>query len=93
MYLQGYNNNKSQVMKSILTVVFVIVLGVFAQAKNTPADIKVETIVKTIVITEELTEEVRDENTLEVARLYRRKNSRVKKALSFYTKRNRSKMA
>jgi len=80
-------------MKNILTIVFVIVLGVFAQAKNTPTDIKVEAITKTIVITEEVKEELTTENTLEVARLYRRSNSRVKKALSFSTKRNRSKMA
>jgi len=59
-------------MKNILTVVFVIVLGVFAQAKNTPSEIKVEAIAKTIIITEELNENLTEENTLEVARLYRR---------------------
>lgn len=80
-------------MKSILTIVFVIVLGVFAQAKNTPSVIKVEAITKTIVIKEEVKVNTIQENTLEVARLYRRSNSRVKKALSFSTKRNRSKMA
>ena len=80
-------------MKSILTVVFVIVLGVFAQAKNTPADLKVEAIAKTIVIKEVVKLNTTQENTLEVARLYRRSNSRVKKALSFTTKRNRSKKA
>jgi len=80
-------------MKNILTIVFVIVLGVFAQAKNSPADMKVETIAKTIVLKETVKVVADQENTLEVARLYRRSNSRVTKALSFSTKRNRSKMA
>ena len=80
-------------MKNILTIVFVIVLGVFAQAKNTPADMKVESIVKTIVIKEVVKLNITDNNTLEVARLYRRSNSRVNKALIFTTKRDRSKKA
>jgi len=37
--------------------------------------------------------EVKTETTTEVARLYKFKNSRVKKALSFTTKRNKAKMA
>ncbi len=80
-------------MKSILTIVFIIFLGVFAQAKNSPVEVKVEALAKTIVLVAEVDETVIEENTQEVARLYRRTNSRVRKALSFTTKRNRSKMA
>ena len=80
-------------MKSILTIVFVIFLGVFAQAHNTATELKVEAIEMSAVIVTEVKADTVEENTLEVARLYRRANSQVKKALSFYTKRNRSKMA
>jgi len=79
-------------MKNILTIVFVIFLGVFAQAQNKTAEVKVEAVEMSVVIVTEITV-TEKENTEEVARLYRRANSRVKKALSFSTKRNRSKMA
>ena len=79
-------------MKSILTIVFVIVLGTFAQAKNTPTQTRVEAIAKTIVIKENAKLNTNQNNTLRIARLYRRSNSRVNKALSFSTKRNRAKM-
>ncbi len=80
-------------MKSILTIVFVIFLGVFAQAQNNTAEVKVEVVEMNVVLVNEIATDTVKENTLEVVRLYRRANSQVKKALSFYTKRNRSKMA
>lgn len=70
-------------MKLFLTVVLFLFLSV-AYSQDKPVQQKVDTIEKGIVT---------DTNTDEVARLYRRKNSRVKKALSFTTKRNRSKLA
>jgi len=80
-------------MKTIITLIFIIFIGTAAQANtNTTEDVKVETIEMTIV-TETATEEVVTEKNTEVARLYRRANSRVKKALTFTTKRNRAKMA
>ncbi|QCX00732.1 hypothetical protein FGM00_11665 [Aggregatimonas sangjinii] len=80
-------------MKSILTIVFIITLGVFAQAQNTSTDVKVNTIEMSVVVVADVEEATVIENTMEVARLYRRSNSQVKKALAFTTKRNRAKMA
>ncbi|MBT8300763.1 MAG: hypothetical protein KJO63_05490 [Maribacter sp.] len=72
-------------MKTILTLIFVLTIGAAAQAQDAKVDVKVETIEMSIVTT------TNNENT--VARLYKFKNSRVKKALSFTTKRNKSKLA
>jgi uncharacterized protein YpuA (DUF1002 family) len=76
---------KTQVMKTILTLIFVLTIGVTAQAQDTKADVKVETVEMTIATS------TSNENT--VARLYKFQNARVKKALSFTTKRNKAKMA
>ena len=78
-------------MKTIATLIFVFFIGVAAQAQNTTEEVKVEVIEMTIV-TETTVANIATENT-EVARLYKYKNSRVKKALSFTTKRNKAKMA
>ena len=79
-------------MKTLITLIFVLLIGVAAQAQTATEDVKVETIEVTIA-TEAAVEKVAVEKNTEVARLYRRSNSRVKKALSFSTKRNRAKMA
>ena len=79
-------------MKAILTLLFVLIIGVTAQAQNTSVEVKVETV-KTTIITSASYENVSLEQTIEVARLYKFKNSRIKKALSFTTKRNKAKMA
>ena len=76
---------KTQVMKTILTILFVLTIGVTAQAQDAKVDVKVETVEMTIVTS------TTNGNT--VARLYKFKNSRVKKALSFTTKRNKAKIA
>lgn len=79
-------------MKTIITLIFIIFIGIAAQANTTTEEVKVDPIEMTIV-SETATEEAAAEKNTEVARLYRRANSRVKKALSFTTKRNRAKMA
>ncbi len=79
-------------MKAILTLLFVLIIGVTAQAQDAPVDVKVETI-KTTIVTSTSYENVRLESKTKVARLYKYKNSRIKKALSFTTKRNKAKMA
>ena len=77
-------------MKTLITLIFVLTIGVTAQAQDKTAEVKVETIEMTIVTST-------TENTVKkeekVARLYRRANSTVKKALSFTTKRNKAKLA
>jgi hypothetical protein len=77
-------------MKAILTLIFVLFIGVAAQAQNPSSEVKVETIAMGIV-TE--IEEVTTKNDNTVARLYRFKNSLVKKELSFATKKDAPKLA
>ncbi|MCX2720062.1 hypothetical protein [Lentiprolixibacter aurantiacus] len=77
-------------MKTLITLIFVLTIGVAAQAQDKAAEVKVETIEMTIVTSTEQTTVKKEEK---VARLYRRANSKVKKALSFSTRRNRSKLA
>ncbi len=79
-------------MKTIATLIFVLFIGVSAQAQTATEEVKVETIEMTIV-TATVKEELKLETKTEVARLYKFKNSRIKKALSFTTKRNKAKMA
>ena len=82
-------------MKTLFTIVFVLFIGVTAQAQSSTEatkEVKVETIELGIVTNIEF-EEVTLENNTKVARLYKFKNSRIKKALKFTTKRNKAKMA
>jgi hypothetical protein len=78
-------------MKTIATIIFIIFLGITAQAQTATADVKVETIETTIVT--ETTYELNLETNTEVARLYKFKNSLIKKELNFITKANKPKMA
>ena len=73
-------------MKTIATLIFVLLIGFTAQAKDAKV-VSFETTVKTAV------KEVKVANDKEVARLYRFKNSMVKKELDFTTKRNSAKLA
>ncbi|QBA64599.1 hypothetical protein [Muriicola soli] len=72
-------------MKAIVTLIFVLFIGLAAQAQENTTEVKVETTTKEIVT------ETAKENS--VARLYRFKNSRVKKELSFKTTKNTAKLA
>ena len=77
-------------MKAIVTLIFILLIGFTAQAQDGKTETKVATIEMGIVT--DTNEEVKT-TTTEVARLYKRSNSRVKKALSFTTKRNKAKLA
>jgi len=79
-------------MKTILTLIFVLFISVAAQAQDASVDTKATTVEMTIV-TSASYQDVVLENATEVARLYKFKNSRIKKALAFTTKRNKAKMA
>ncbi len=72
-------------MKTLITLIFVLFIGVTAQAQDVKTETKVETVTVTIV-----TPTVKENS---VARLYKFKNSKIKKALSFSTKKNKSKLA
>ena len=78
-------------MKTILTIIFIIFLSFTAQAQNATNEVKVETIEMTVVT--ETTYELNLEAKTEVARLYKSKNSKIKKELNFITKANKAKMA
>ena len=75
-------------MKTIVTIIFILFISFAAQAQNNTPEVKVETVKTEIVTVTKITQE---DNA--IARLYRRPNSRVKKALNFTTKRNRAKLA
>ncbi len=80
-------------MKAILTFIAVIFFTTTAFAQNTTNDVKVETITVSVElnVAVNVSKEIKTET--KVARLYMFKNSRVKKALAFKTKRNKSKIA
>jgi hypothetical protein len=72
-------------MKTLVTIFFIFFIGFAAQAQDTNTEVTVETTKKEIVTT------TTKENS--VARLYRFKNSRIKKELSFATRKNTAKLA
>ncbi|MEO0572790.1 MAG: hypothetical protein AAF039_13875 [Bacteroidota bacterium] len=76
-------------MKAILTFVFFIFISTTAMANTTA--VKVDTITKGVNL--EITIATKEIKNTEVARLYKFKNARVKKALKFSTKANKAKMA
>ncbi|MEQ8217662.1 MAG: hypothetical protein RH981_05475 [Arenibacter sp.] len=78
-------------MKTLLTLIFVLFIGVAVQANTVEQEVKVETVTMSIVTSTK--NEVSDKNENKVARLYKFKNSRVKKELSFSTKLNKAKLA
>lgn len=95
-------------MKSILTILFILVSGVAASANTTDHQsivnpqienyeeakfIETRDVVDSGIVIATKYNEVKAENENNVTRLYKFKNSRIKKALSFTTKRNKSKMA
>lgn len=82
-------------MKAVLTLIPVVIFGATALA-NTETDVKIDGIEMGVVSVDSPTAigttsqiEVGTENG--VARLYKFHNSRVKKALSFATKRSKAK--
>lgn len=79
-------------MKTILTLIFVLFIGVAAQAQNETAEVKVETVTMSIA-TATVKQEVVIRNENSVARLYMFKNSKITKELSFSTKLNKAKLA
>ncbi|WP_136467299.1 hypothetical protein [Flagellimonas onchidii] len=78
-------------MKAILTLIAVIFFGTLAMAQDISKEVKIETT--TVGVELDITVQEEAQKETKVARLYRFRNSRVKKALSFRTKKNRSKLA
>ncbi|SIR25103.1 hypothetical protein [Maribacter ulvicola] len=78
-------------MKTIITIIFFTILSFTAQAQNNTADVNVETMEMSIVT--QTINEIKTASNTEVARLYKFKNSRIKRDLYFITKANKAKMA
>ena len=74
-------------MKALLTLAFVLFIGTFAQAQNRTPETKVAAVKMGIVQVSAIRIAVIQQET-QVARLYRRAGSRVKKELSFTTKKD-----
>ena len=72
-------------MKTILITIFFIFIGVTAKAQNALKESKVAATQMTIVTFPDYTSST--------ARLYKFKNSRIKKELRFTTKANKAKLA
>ncbi|MDX1759962.1 MAG: hypothetical protein R3306_10035 [Arenibacter algicola] len=79
-------------MKTILTLIFILFIGMAAQAQNGTAEVKVETVTMNIVAATSK-QEVAVKNENSVARLYMFKNSKITKELTFSTKLNKAKLA
>lgn len=77
-------------MKAVLTLIFVLFFGATAIAQNVKTDAKVSTIEMGIVLSTEIKIDNKVETVKEntVVRVYKFKNTRVKKALVFETKAN-----
>ncbi|RIV69846.1 hypothetical protein [Flagellimonas aequoris] len=78
-------------MKTILTIIAVVFFGTVAMAQDTSKEVKVDTVTVGVELNIDLSTSVKQNR--EVARLYKFKNSRVKKELSFTTKKNKAKLA
>ena len=78
-------------MKAVLTLIFTLLISFSAMAQAAQKEVKVET--KTMAVELNITINKKEVKTTEVARVYKNKNFRVKKALHFSTKNNKAKMA
>lgn len=78
-------------MKTIFTIIAVTFFGTMASAQDISKEAKVATTTMGVELKVEINNsEMKDRKT---ARLYKFKNSRIKKELSFKTKRNHAKLA
>jgi hypothetical protein len=85
-------------MKTVLTCFFILLINAATIAQHTKNHDKVHTVQMDVVLVTSLhvsisLEKVRMETENTLVRLYRYHNSRVKKALSFKTKKDRPKLA
>jgi len=78
-------------MKAIVTLIFVLFIGMAGNAQLVNTEVKVETITRRVIINCQPKDSLKNKDS--VTRLYLFKNSRIKKELSFITKSNKSKLA
>lgn len=77
-------------MKTIATLIFVLFIGINAQAQTATEEVKGDAV-EMIIVTESSFEEGTLRSTTDVARLYKRTDTRIKKELTFSTKADRAK--
>ena len=70
-------------MKTLITLIFVLVIGATAQAQNATELVKVNAISTTIVASAKQEIVIKTDNSVSVIYIY--KNAKIKKALSFMT--------
>ncbi|MCG2459367.1 hypothetical protein K8352_01245 [Flavobacteriaceae bacterium F89] len=79
-------------MKTLITLIFVLVIGFTANAQNPTELVKVNTIATTIVdATAKQEIAIKTENSVSIIYIY--KNAKIKKALSFTTRNDKAKLA
>jgi len=78
-------------MKTIFTIIAVTFFGTMAMAQDMSKEVKVETVSESVELNINIQQD--DTKDRKMVRLYKFKNSRVKKELSFSTKRNKAKLA
>lgn len=78
-------------MKAIITLIFVLFIGISAQSQTVKTEVKVATF--TAGTETKISQDVLLGRDNSVARLYMFKNSRIKRELSFQTKLNKAKLA
>lgn len=79
-------------MKTITTLTLLLFFSLYAQGQDRKPLTKVETVTMEVIPVSAILKK-KDQKPPQVARLYRRPNARVKKALSFTTRENRPRVA
>ena len=85
-------------MKAIITLIFILFFGAMALAQNTQnydtvEPLKMGAVLDSGIGTSSNFKEVKAITKKSVARLYKFKNSRIKKALAFTTKKDKPKLS
>ena len=78
-------------MKTIFTIIAETFFGTMAFAQNAPKETKVDTLTVGVELKIEINHTIRKDR--KTARLYKFKNSKIKKELTFKTKNDKSKLA
>lgn len=78
-------------MKTIFTIIAITFLGTMASAQNISKEAKVDTTATGVELKIEIDQTILKDRKM--VRLYKFKNSRIKKELSFTTKKSKAKLA
>nr|WP_288932802.1 hypothetical protein [uncultured Allomuricauda sp.] len=78
-------------MKTIFTIIAITFFGTMASAQNISKEAKVDVLTEGVELNVEINDTIKKDTKM--VRLYKFKNSRIKKELSFKTKKNKAKLA